>query len=148
MGNGLIATTAASCPELNDISIPELAARARYLLRDSRFLLSAENVWPHYKLIVHDLLCDDVIDNIGRFLKDQFMVGLVLFPLCVVLTHDFVTRRAAWMTHLEESGAEDSSGAEYSDASELMDISKTQRETYSEMQQIDESARQVKIRSL
>merc|ERR1712107_501254 len=92
-----------ACPELADINVTRIALEAQDVLDESKHLLSGENVWPYYDRVVRAGACDSIIETIGLLSSLMFVVGLIFFPLCAILTHRFLLRWADWAAWFEAS---------------------------------------------
>merc|ERR1712151_1328597 len=66
---------------------------------------SGENVWPYYNRVVRAGACDSIVEDIGWSSSLMFVVGLVLFPLCAMVTHRFLVQWAEWAAAQEASKA-------------------------------------------
>lgn len=103
---GLVDATAISCPVLKEIDVSDLALKASHLLGASRKLLSAETIWPYYKEGVHDLACNHNLKDGGWFAVITILESFILFPICCISTHNFLTQWAKWKK--AQSNEEDS----------------------------------------
>merc|ERR1712048_1352566 len=92
-----------ACPELVDVNVSRIAIEAREVLDNCKTILSGENVWPYYNRIIRAGACDSIVESIGWSSSLIFVVGLVFFPLCAIVTHRYLTRWADWASSREAS---------------------------------------------
>merc|ERR1719343_451132 len=106
-----------ACPELEHVNVTRIALEARDVLEVSRHLLSGENVWPYYDRVIRAGACDSIVESIGWLTSLMFIMGLIFFPLCAIVTHRFLVRWADWAASNEASELRRQS--QYSSADEL-----------------------------
>merc|ERR1711879_738355 len=90
-----------ACPELLDVNVSRIAIEAREVLDNCKVILAGDNVWPYYNRVIRAGACDSIVESIGWSSSLIFVVGLVFFPLCAILTHRFLARWANWATSQE-----------------------------------------------
>jgi len=109
------------CPAINDINLEDIGDQAEQILGRCREILNGTNVYPYYEGILRKGICGRVIPSIGWVILFQLVAGLGFFPVCVMLTHCYLVRFAAWKHSLdgsdeeaedEEGSSEEQSGSE------------------------------------
>ncbi|CAJ1382997.1 unnamed protein product [Effrenium voratum] len=100
-----------ACPAFFKLDVNDIAHKARAILTRARGLLAGENIYPYYTKVVRTGACDIIIAGVGWMWLLQIVVGLILFPLCAVLTHRFLVRWAAWCQIKQERKRRMAAGA-------------------------------------
>ncbi|CAK9082448.1 unnamed protein product [Durusdinium trenchii] len=85
------------CPAFMTLDVNAIARKAKDILARARILLKGDNIYPYYIQVVRWGICNIVISGVGWMWVLQVVVGLVLFPLCAILTHKFLVGWAAWI---------------------------------------------------
>jgi len=101
------ATLGMACPAFNELDVNAIVAKAHAILDRARKLLKGDNIYPYYMKVVRKGTCSALINGVGWMWILQVLVGIVLFPLCAILTHKFLVEWAAWEKVLEERGSHD-----------------------------------------
>lgn len=98
------------CPITNKLNVELVVQRARKVLTNGLELISAKNIYPYYFNIARRGVCTDLINALGWIVVGQVLIGLVLFPICVILTHRYMVRNSVWeWAHSKEEHQVDSS---------------------------------------
>lgn len=96
------------------VDVEKIFAEATLILNRVTMLLQPANLYPFYDDILHGVLCGEVVPSLANFLLLTFLVGLVLFPWCAILTHRYLIRWMHWKLDQDgvlydgESGSADS----------------------------------------
>jgi len=97
------------CPGINDINVELIGNQAETILKEVRRILNGTNVWPYYDGIVREGVCKRVVASLGWIAFFQISMGLICFPLCIVVAHFFLARFAAWKHFVDDDrGSSDS----------------------------------------
>ncbi|CAE7237419.1 grpE [Symbiodinium pilosum] len=130
-----------ACPAFFALDVNAIAVQAREILDRARRLLKGENIYPYYWKIIRAGTCNVVISGVGWMWLLQVLVGIVLFPLCAILTHKFLVDWAAWQKVREARRAK--KGGNLSDDSSDSDDESLVSETTSYTEKSPMMGRQV-----
>lgn len=111
-----------ACPAFFKLDVDDIAIKARQILDRAKNLLKGNNIYPYYRQVVRKGICNVVIAGVGWMWLLQVVTGLILFPLCAILTHKFLVGWTAWMkvkearrARMAQSGIEGASSDSDSD---------------------------------
>jgi hypothetical protein len=94
-----------SCPPLKLLNIDWVRDELTGVLNITTDILEAENVYPYYHEIIQTGVCNHLSGSLGVFLVQQVIVGLILFPLCAMSTHKFLSHHVSPKLQLGEGGS-------------------------------------------
>lgn len=109
------------CPGINDINVEAIGAEAESILGHVRRILNGTNVYPYYEGIVRNGACQRIVASLGWIVLFQIVMGIVLFPVCILVAHFFLVRFATWKHFVDDDrgssdSEEDSDGEEDEDS--------------------------------
>jgi len=86
-----------SCKPLGDLDKDIEGIRDVVLanLRTARGLFSAANTYRYYRETVHGGICNQMPKSLGQYCIQQALVGLILFPLCAMFTHNYLAHHVS-----------------------------------------------------
>jgi len=64
-------------------------------LKTAAGLFSAANMYRYYQETVHDGVCNHSPRSLGQYCLQQAVVGLILFPLCAMCTHNYLSHHVS-----------------------------------------------------
>jgi len=99
----------ALCTTESGINVTSLATEAYDVLGHAQTLLDGRNVWPFYENAVRKGICTDLTLSLLLMVIFQCIVGLILFPICAVLTHRFLVQWSDYEKWVESQGLEEGS---------------------------------------
>jgi len=103
-----IRTATRLCSKVADINVTMLTTDVRKVLQSAHYQLSGPQIWPLYDDVVRQGVCNAGTALLGRMALLLTLVGLIVFPLCVIATHTFLVQWAQWEQRVEEDGIEGS----------------------------------------
>jgi hypothetical protein len=92
------------CTANSHINVTSLAVEAIDVLANADHILRANSIWPYYQLVVRRGICKDLTRSLTQMVFLQTIVGLILFPVCAIVTHSFLVKWSAWEKYVEKGG--------------------------------------------
>lgn len=108
-----------SCKAVGDIDMDNIYNVSKDLLGTMQQLLNATNVYPYYKGVVHDGICNHMAGSFGLYWLQQLLVGLVFFPLCAMATHSYLAHHVGVQQMKGGGGSESAESEDSPDGVEL-----------------------------
>jgi len=97
------------CSQPDALNLTKVGEEAIFVLATAKGVLRARNIWPYYEKVVREGVCHDLIRSLTNMVLLQGLVGLILFPVCAIMTHRFLVRWSDWEEFVEDGGDDDSS---------------------------------------
>jgi len=91
---GVVNTFEKLCAAAKSVNVTTLAVTAIEILNNAEMLLDEHNIWPYYEGIVRKGICYDLVNTLGLMCCFQSVIGLILFPICAIMTHRFLVKWA------------------------------------------------------
>jgi len=92
------------CPGVSQIDLETIGGQAETILGKVRGLLNGTNVYPYYDGIVRKGACLRVVASLGWIVFFQVAMGLICFPVCILMTHYFLVKFAIWKHFVDDEG--------------------------------------------
>lgn len=99
------------CSKAKWLNITTLADESLAVLTHANEILKGSNIWPFYTHLVRSGVCGNLVASLSLMVIFQCTVGLILFPICAVLTHRFLAAWSDWEQYVEDGGESDSEKA-------------------------------------